>query len=111
MKTQRKAGSGGGLAAVDCRIAMARDGAEREMNGWTEEAAQALREFSRTVANFTIEEARVHVADRVGEPSERRAWGAVALWATRRRWIERTGQFRVDSYGSPKTVYRAGVNA
>ena len=87
--------------------------AEDDAPGWTEMAASALRDFALDCETFTIEEARASVTARVGEPEELRAWGAVTLYAQRRKWIEKTGAYRsaVSSNGSPKPVYRAGASA
>lgn len=97
-----------GPAATDARIRQAKDGAERESPGWTEQAVDALRRYALTVDSFIIEDARASIAALVGDPSEPRAWGAATRMAKDRGYIEALGAFRADQWGSPKPIYRRG---
>lgn len=103
----------GPTPAGEIGIASSHEHAETDEPGWTDRAVDALRAFARTAAEFTIEQARACLIDRVGEPDELRAWGAVTQAAQRRGFIERTGAYRpaISSNGSPKPVYRAGPRA
>lgn len=105
-----KSNSPTGPVATDARIQRVGDKANRDVENWCEDAANALRLFSHKRSTFLIEDARESVAEAVGEPEEPRAYGAAARFAIHRRWIERTGQHRSDKWGSPKPVYRRGPN-
>lgn len=94
-------------------IDSAHDHAEADSPGWTELAAEELRTYALTAGDFIVEQARIAITPIVGAPEELRAWGAVTQMAQRRGWIARTGHYLAasSSNGSPKPVYRCGVDA
>lgn len=91
------------------------DKAEAAIPGWTAMAVAALREWAAGQAGlFTVEMAREAIADRVPQPHDLRAWGAVTLLAIRDRVIAQVPRAfagAASSNGSLKPMYRRGAGA
>lgn len=92
--------------------------AEKLSPGWIDKAAEMLRVgaciLGAQQADFTVEELRTLVDKALPEPPDGRAWGHVTRLAVAKGYIERVpGKYRpaASSNGSPKPVYRKGVNA
>ena len=98
-------------ARRDDGMARAQDHAEEDMPGWTEAAAEFLRDYAQTVAGpFLVEQARAASRHRVPKPANGKAWGPAAVMAVKRGWIVKAGFGPASSSnGSPKTLFRAGA--
>lgn len=86
--------------------------ADRKVDGWTERAASALREFSIWSSSepFLVEEVAYHMGYRVGVPPDGRAWGAATRLASQRGWIRKVGYApAISSNGSPKCLWQRGT--
>lgn len=85
-----------GQAGREIGMTQAQTSAESRHSGWTEEAAEAIgwaASQRQAGEEFTIEQLRADIA-RVGqlpEPPGLRAWGPVAVRATKLGYIERVG--------------------
>lgn len=92
-------------------MARAQDHAEDDIPGWTEAAAEFLRDYALTVAGpFLVEQARAASRHRVPAPANGKAWGPAAVMAVKRGWIVKAGFGPASSSnGSPKTLFRAGT--
>jgi hypothetical protein len=84
-------------------------------DGWHADAMAAFLERARGLspnarllgATFTMSEIVNSIAhERLPEPPDGRAWGAVAIALRRAKLIMPTGDYRHDKFGSPKPVYR-----
>jgi len=98
------------IAAIERRelgIARSEGRANRTLPGWSERAANHLRDFALRVQDFTIEEARLAFAE---QPAELRAWGGPTRVAINRKWIVDSGKTRPTnaSNRSKNIVWRAG---
>jgi hypothetical protein len=95
----------------DLGIARAQQRAEREHEGWTDLAAEYLRDYSTRVAHgqpFLLEDARDASYGRVVRPSNDKAWGAAVQRAAKRGWLAKAGYAPArSSNGSPKCTWRA----
>lgn len=102
-------------ARAEAGIQRAADATERREPGWTEMAAEALRQFAREQDKpFTIELARAAFEKSLPPPNDKRSFGAATRFATSRGFIERVpGMFfaAASSNNSPKPVYVRGPNA
>lgn len=99
---------------ADTGIARSAQRAERCAPGWMDLAIEALRRYALSAAKpFTVEAARAHFAAALTPPPDERAWGAVTRIARQRGVIEHTGSYAPadSSNGSPKPLYRRGINA
>lgn len=97
---------------ADRGMRLAADKACRKVDPlWVDTALGFLASFAREQggAPFTIEQARIALADRVVAPPDGRAWGQVTRLALRRRLIVPVGMARAASSNcSFKTTYAAG---
>ncbi len=90
------------------------DRADRADPGWTQDALECLRAQVNSQpagAVFTIEELRVLIPpERLPEPPDKRAWGAVTRAAMREGLIAPTGTYRANvlRHAAPGACYRAG---
>lgn len=112
-------------ARADVGIERSAARADRVLPGWTDRAAEAVRESLGTGGmgwlllcnEFTIEELREtikHNSTPLDEPPDARAWGHVTRRAVKLGYIERVqGKFGVaaSSNGAPKPLYRKGKAA
>lgn len=98
-------------ARRDDGMARAQDHADEDVPGWTETAAEFLRDYAQTVAGpFLVEQARAASRHRVPKPANGKAWGPAAVMAVKRGWIVKAGFGPASSSnGSPKTLFRAGA--
>jgi hypothetical protein len=96
-------------------IAKASAHADAVHDGWHVEAMMAFLERARGLspnarlfgATFTMSEiVNIIAHERLPEPPDGRAWGAVAIALRRAKLIMPTGDYRHDKFGSPKPVYR-----
>lgn len=99
--------------AAETGIKRAADHAEREYNGWVEEAAEALAWAATQYpagSEFTIEQLR-QLTVGLPDPPDLRSWGAATQRATKLGYIVKTGNFAlaVSSNNSPKPLYLKGV--
>lgn len=94
-------------ARRDAGIARARDHAEADLPGWTETAAAFLAAYAEDCGGtFLVEQARTASVGRLPQAANDKAWGAAAVFATRRGWIVKAGYGPASSSnGSPKTLY------
>lgn len=84
---------------------------EAKDRGWVDKAVSKLAAFAeKQSARFTVEQARIHIADKLPDPSDLRAWGKVTTEAIRRRVLKPTNDFAParSSHGSPKRLYVFG---
>lgn len=81
--------------------------ADRVEPEWRQQAAAAFMRCSSMWATgtFTASEVRCCLVG-LPEPPDGRAWGTVIQGLVRGKRIIPTGEFRKDSFGSPKPVYR-----
>ena len=79
--------------------------ADRAVDGWTEMAAQEIREYAQTTPQpFLVETARL--AGFGGDPPDERAWGHATRLAVKRGWIKKVGYApAASSNGSPKCLW------
>lgn len=105
----RKAAAGRSTwqARRDEGMGRARDHAEEDVPGWTDAAAEFLRDYAATVAGpFLVEQARAASRHRVPAPGNSKAWGPAAVLAVKRGWIVKAGYGPASSsHGSPKTLF------
>lgn len=85
------------------RAEIAADHADREEDGWSDRAAAFALGYARQHDTFLAED--VVRASTVGEPPDRRTWGAVVRRLSSAGIIERV-RYAIDGYGSPKAVWR-----
>lgn len=98
-----------GEARVEDGIARAVEHAEHVHAGWSDEALGYLRAYVTAHPEpFLLEHVR-QWAERGGlePPPDARAWGGVIRAAQREQMVTTTGEFRVDRWGSPKSVWVA----
>ena len=101
----------GFFSSVDLGIrrgTQALDHAERVEDGWSARACALVVEFKRTQSDPWLMEQAVSYAQQQGlpRPPDKRAWGAIVKGLERAKRITRVpGQFRPDSYGSPKALW------
>jgi hypothetical protein len=86
---------------------------ERKNGGWSTLALGKLVEHVKSLpfdAEFIVEDLRLAIEDKVPEPTDLRAWGAVTQTAIRARYIEKTGRIAPakSSNASPKPLYCRG---
>lgn len=94
-------------------IARAAERNERQNGGWGTLALAAVATWVKAQpmkSEFTMEDVRAHIEDKLPEPTDLRAWGAVTQSAVRALYIERTGMHAPakSSNGSDKPLYRRG---
>lgn len=96
-------------AALERGVAGAERAAARAGDEWKAEALAAFVEYAKTHAAFTTEDVRAACAW-VSSPPDARAWGQVALAATRQGVVVPEGWARVkSSNGSAKRLWASNV--
>lgn len=100
----------GAMASQACA-----DKADKAAPGWTNRAVELLGRFARHQQGvFTIEMARSVIEPELDAPHDLRAWGSVTRRAVTAGLIKRVSGSTapaVSSNGSPKPLYRRGVEA
>lgn len=92
-------------AKAEDGIQRAGDHADAEEPGWTDIAAEEIRDYARSTGEpFLIED--VVAISRAGPPPDGRAWGAATRKASRAGWIVRIGYAPANSSNrSPKCLW------
>jgi len=100
-------------AAGEIAMRAVADKADRVTPGWCAMALECLRQWAaRQAGEFTIEEARRHIAQHLPEPHDLRAWGQVTRLARSADIIVQVGMRpAASSHGCMKPAYRSGVRA
>ena len=96
---------------ADAHINSVAASTEHRSPGFAERALAKLAKWAeKQSATFTVESARAHIADKLPDPVDLRAWGAVTTMAIRRRILKPTDSFApsASSHGSPKRLYTFG---
>lgn len=98
--------------AAENGINRAADHADREFDGWVEEATEALGWAATIIPGdkFTIEQLRQLTTD-LPDPPDLRTWGAATRRATKLGYIVRTEGYAAaaSSNNSPKPLYTRGI--
>lgn len=94
-------------ARADDGVQRAGDHADSEEPGWTDIAADEIREYAQQASGgFLIED--VVANSRAGTPPDGRAWGAATRKAVKAGWIVRIGYAPANSSNrSPKCLWAA----